>query len=123
VDKEPSIVFTNVPTLACEELAEMVRSQGTEEHLQTSTPPKGAPGSHGELATATIAIAAAKIVLPLVVMWLLKKAPPKPRKETFEIRYPDGRVVTHTVEYSSRTKAGELLQMLKRALGMADGST
>ena len=79
--------------------------------------------AHGELILSTVAIVAAKIIIPVIGAWLLNRAPPKPRKETIVIEHPDGRKITRTLEYSKQTNPLDLEKMLADAVNDAESGT
>lgn len=116
-EKEARFVFEGLSDPERKTLEEALNA-GKAKHLLIAQP-KGetAGGAHGELITGTVVVIAAKFAVPLVAGWLLSKAPPKPRKETIQIAFPDGKKITKTIEYSKSTPLQGLTTMLNNAIG------
>lgn len=111
-------VFRDLPGVFLNDLSSRMTDAGVEADLKLPDFSSKPGSTHGELVSGTAIVIATKVVVPIVVAWLVKRGPPKPRKETLEIRFPDGRVVTHTIEYCSTSDVGKLGKQLLELIGL-----
>jgi hypothetical protein len=115
----PEIALVGLTRLEALELQRALQAEGVT-GARLEEPPAGA-GAAGVLPLVLIAVPLGELAIQGVIVWLAKTRSETTIKQKVEVRFPDGRVESKTIEVRSKeSKPGEQVERILGALTVPD---